>query len=500
MEDPVYQPNEHPHARVCHDFLNAIERGDLSTIERVYAAETRVWHNVDEAFQTRQESMAVLHNMIALLVDRKYEHRQIDILADGFAVQHVLTGRLADGAGFRLPACLVCRVRDGQITGIQEYYDQAAAERRHAAAGPGLAPRPEHVDRELVVDFDIYNPAHTQDFYARWLDLRGSSPHPIVWTPRNGGHWIALRSDAIQKIYADHAHFSVEVQAVPLMEIDPSLPKGLPTTVNPPEHGVYRAIINPNFTRSSIAELEPHIRALTVELIEGFRASGSCEFVEDFARRLPLGVFMRWVNLPAQDREKLARLTDEIARPVNGPEQALAAYASMMEYLRPVVQSRRDHPGDDMLSRVVNHPVAGRPMTEMEALGMCFQLVVAGLDTVASILGFVMLHLAKHPEQRRQLRNDPAIVAPAVEEFLRRFPIVTMTRLVRQNIVFADTKLRADDLIMIPSMLSNLDEAIHDDPLKVDFARALGRITTFGAGPHFCPGANLARVELGDRA
>ena len=356
--------------------------------------------------------------------------------------------------------------------------------------------KPDHVQRDAVVDFDIYHPASRDSFYDRWLALAHDHDRSLVWTARNGGHWIALRGPDIHEIYADHLHFSAEVQAVPRLQLEEGEPRGLPTTLDPPEHGRYRALINPEFGRSVIAAVEGDIRALTIQLIESVRAQGHCEFVNDFARRLPLQVFMRLVDLPEDDRQMLSRWTDGMTRPTEGPEAALACFASLMDYIKPVIHERWDHPGDDMISKVVNRLVDGRRLTENEALGLTFQLVVAGLDTVASLLGFVMLHLARNGDNRQQLARNRDLIPRAVDEFIRRFPIVTMTRLVRHDYVFRDAELKAGDLVMIPSMLNNLDENVHGDPLRVDFDRPSGSMTTFGNGVHRCPGANLARLEL----
>ncbi|MBK6658406.1 MAG: cytochrome P450 [Proteobacteria bacterium] len=149
-----------------------------------------------------------------------------------------------------------------------------------------------------------------------------------------------------------------------------------------------------------------------------------------------------------------------------------------------------------MLSAIANLEVNGAPIADEQAVGAAIHLCMAGLDTVASLLVFVLEYLARHPHERHALRDDPARLQGAATEFTRRFPIVVMSRRVVADITFADTELRRDDMITAATMLYNLDPEIFPEPLHFDPERRTVQLATFGHGIHRCPGAILGRQEL----
>src|ERR1700756_4306893 len=158
---------------------------------------------------------------------------------------------------------------------------------------------PAHVPPELVVDFDLYDPPGAdKDFHASWKALQDRAPD-IVWTTANGGHWIALRGQQIQEIFADYEHFSSKVIIVPRERGDQI--KVLPTTLDPPAHRPYRALLNAGLSPRVVRDLEPEIRALVVRSIDSFAGRGHCEFIAEYAEVLPISIFMQLVDLPVED-------------------------------------------------------------------------------------------------------------------------------------------------------------------------------------------------------
>ena len=355
------------------------------------------------------------------------------------------------------------------------------------------APRPVGLTPDRVVDYDLYEPEGIEHgIHEAVLRLRDSTSHKLVWTPRHGGHWVVLSGPDVHRLYADHERLSNEVSIVPP---PPAPPRLGALNYNPPEHADFRILVNRGLSAKVIRDLEPDIRALTVDLIEGFRARGHCDFVPEFASILPLSIFLQMVDIPLAERAKLQALTHETTHPSEDfdPEEFLGRFWS---YLLPLVRERRAAPRGDMISDIAGGTVFGRPLTDDEAVGACMHLMIAGLDTVAAFVGFMMKHLAEHGEQRRRLIEHPEEIGPAIMEFLRRFPMVTGIRKVAQDFEFDGVRLRAGDMIALPTILTNLDEAAYPDPLKVDFSRPAGNQTTFGNGIHRCPGAPLARLEV----
>jgi cytochrome P450 len=264
---------------------------------------------------------------------------------------------------------------------------------------------------------------------------------------------------------------------------------------DPPEHHAYRQFLNVGLSPRVVRDNEAAIRARAIALIDGFKARGHCEVVRDFADVLPLSVFLSLVGLPLEDRARLAEWTAETVRgaDVVAREQAFTALA---DYLSPVLAARRGAGGEDMLSAIANLEVAGELISNEEAVGAAIHLCMAGLDTVASLLVFVLAYLARHPEERRRLITEPARLAGAATEFTRRFPIVVMSRRVRRDMTFEGVTLKENDMITAATMLYNLDPDLFPRPLEFDPNRRTVQLATFGHGIHRCPGAILGRTEL----
>jgi len=353
------------------------------------------------------------------------------------------------------------------------------------------SPAPDHVPPELVVDADIYAlPGREDDPQLAWKAL--ARPEGLVWSTRNGGHWIATSGTLIWELLGDTERLSArELTVPPGINLYPMIPN----QSDEPEHRYYRKAILPFFLPRQIKALQASVRALAVELIEGFRPRGRCEFMGEFARHLPMLIFLRLVDLPADDREWLIARADLMVRS-NDHEARTEAQRDVETYLGRWIEQRRAEPGEDMLSAIVHATVGDRPMTADEVMGESMDVLFGGLDTVASMLGFVMRFLARHPAQRRQLIEEPALIPIAIEEMLRRFAVASVARRVTADISHQGITMRAGDMVVLPTCLHGIDEALWDGPLDIDFRRPRRTHATFGTGVHTCPGAPLARSEI----
>lgn len=352
---------------------------------------------------------------------------------------------------------------------------------------------PSHIPPHLVVDFDYYNFAGgADDLHAAWHQLHNGPD--IFWTPRNGGHWVATRADDIEAIFKNYEDFtSSRGQSVPIEQRPFRFP---PVEFDPPKHTAYRNLLAPFFTPKAVGELEKKARALTLGLIESFKAKGQCEFYGDFALHMPIGIFMSLVDLPDSDRGQLLQLAEVVVR--SADRQAVAeAFGKTWAYLGQKVAERSAQPGNDLISALVQAKVDGRSLTTEELLGFGSVALFGGLDTVAATLGFVTRFLAEHPAHRQQLIDNPALIPAAVEEFLRRFSVANLARSVARDLEYKGIVMKAGEPVQIPGVLANLDERRFPDPLTVDFNRQdVIKHMTFGAGAHRCIGSFLARTEL----
>ena len=356
-----------------------------------------------------------------------------------------------------------------------------------------LAPKPDHVPDALVVDWDFTCPPGGEDnLNAAWKQLHDGPD--IVWTPRNGGHWIATRAADIEYMQKNHDPFSMKRIVLP---DDGQRPRLLPIEMDPPEHARYRSILNQFFTPRAIKSLQEEARLLAIELIDGFKGAGHCEFINDFSMKLPITIFMKMVDQPLDDLEQLLEWTEMTVRPKQ-IEDRTRAHLAMNDYMVGIIEARRSKPGDDLLSAVVSAQVGGDAIPLPDLLSITSNLMFGGLDTVASSMGFAAKYLAENPAKRRELVERPELIANAVDELLRMFAPSSTARVITRDVEYGGVSFKANDRIYIRPLLHGMDERKFPNPMEADWERpALERsYTTFGNGAHRCPGATLARSEM----
>lgn len=357
-----------------------------------------------------------------------------------------------------------------------------------------LAPVPAHIPSELVVDFDMYNPPGVErDFHQAWVDLRERCKSDMIWTPRNGGHWIPLKGADIHNILADYEHFKSNIVVLPATRAAEQ--RVLPTTINPPEHGPFRALLNAPLSAKAVMAMDPVIRRLAADCIESFQARGSCDFISEYSIVLPIRLFMELADLPTGDVARLKYLADQVTRPDGSMTmgEVMDAFAA---FLDPFLKERRENPGEDAMSTIASGKIDGELIEYEDAMELAIQLLIAGLDTVASFLGFMMLFLANNPGHRRQLIDNPDLIPAAADEFLRRFGIVQNVRTVAKDQNFHGVEMKEGEHLCIPNLLHGLDPDEYNDPMQVDFTREIHTTSFFGNGPHRCPGTFLTRTEV----
>lgn len=353
---------------------------------------------------------------------------------------------------------------------------------------------PPHIPQDRVVDFDMFAPPGIDDssLHEAWVALQRSTPHELVWTPRNEGHWIAVRGRTIRAMYRDPAHFSSHVIWIPKSEGESY---GLvPTRLDPPEHTPFRQVLNKAIGIVATKEMEPMVRAVAVRIIDGIAPRGACNFTEDYAKQFPVQVFLELLDLPVEDAAEVKEWVDQMTRP-DGSMPMEEVMANFFRYVDPVIDQRLVTPGDDLISRVIHNDIDGRPMTRDELRGLVSLLLVAGLDTVVNVLGFFMEFLARNPAHRQQLVEDPKLIRKAVEELFRRFPVVAEARMVKVDTAIDGVEMKAGEMVCVPTLLGGTDDRLNACPMSVDFNRKGISHITFGDGPHICAGQHFARLE-----
>lgn len=276
----------------------------------------------------------------------------------------------------------------------------------------------------------------------------------------------------------------------------------IPLQVDPPEHAKYRRMLDPEFSPARMRALEPDVRALVNQLVDTFVDRGECDFHEEFATPLPSAIFLRLMGMSQDDLPQFLQWRDDTIRPdTDDMEEARRIRdrvgAEIQAYFDRALDEKAANPDDGLMSRIAVGEVDGRPLTRGEQLGMCHLLMLGGLDTVTATLDCMVAYLATHPDRRRALLDDPALVDTVVEELLRsETPVVMVPRLVAQDATIGGVEVKAGDTAVMILGAADTDEAEFPHAETVDFGREKNRHLAFGAGPHRCLGSHLARMEL----
>lgn len=351
---------------------------------------------------------------------------------------------------------------------------------------------PSHVPADRVVDFDRFSGEELSSCpHQRVSELFRKSP-ALFYTPHDRGHWVVASAELARDMLRQPDKFSSHPRHN-LANL--RKPRTLPNQSDPPEHTQLRRIVNGFFSPDGIRPLEPEIRALARELIEGVLDRGGCEFVSDIAQIFPVVIFLRMAGAPLDDRPKLSAIADRFTR-CPEVQDRLAALEDLARYLQVLIDEREREPRDDLVSLVVQGRVDGRPLDAEEKIGMVTLLFLGGLDTVAASLSFFMAFLADHPGHCRELTDDPSLIPQAIEELARVHGVAGTERGVTQDMHYAGVDLKAGDRLVFPAHIYGLDGDWVEDPDRVDFRRPVSAHLVFGSGPHRCLGSHLARMEM----
>jgi len=358
---------------------------------------------------------------------------------------------------------------------------------------------PENVPADRVYDFDLFNMDLKDGYQEAIMRLQHPDRPTLIWTPRNGGHWIATRADFVTEAFRDPIQFTSKMVLIPREAGEKY--NFIPSHLDPPTHTPYRALVDTVLNLRQIRNLEKRIREISIDLIEPLVARGQSNFTIDYADQFPIRVFMAMVELPMEDAPILVRYSNTIVRPPgNTKAEKMASFEGAIQgfykYLDPILNERRGKGGRDVMSIVIDSEVNGKPLPHPEALNITANLLLAGLDTVASFLNFVMIFLSRNPAHVKQLVDDFDLIPRAVEELVRRFPVVADARTIGEDVDYDGVTLKRGDMILLPTALKGLSSEVNEDPWTVDFHRARPHHNTFGDGHHRCAGMHLARLEL----
>jgi cytochrome P450 len=338
------------------------------------------------------------------------------------------------------------------------------------------------------------------DPYPAYRELRDHAPcyhHP------GRDVWVLTRFDDIVAAAKDWETFSSSAGGTG-NDVDDTyqlfLPAGDLPAADPPLHTRLRGALRLAFSPSALKiRFEPAVRAKVRELIDGFIDAGRADFAFDFARPLPATTMFTWFGFPEVDHDELLAWFDDMLQRTPGrrelPTVALAARDRLRLYVRDIARDRQRAPGDDLMTFLVQAVDAGQ-LTDDELLGASLLLFVAGITTTSGLISNSLLHLARFPDQRRVIVNEPAAIPAAVEELLRYdAPLQMLVRTTTRDVEVAGPVIPTGATVVLVWASANRDERRWPDPDLLDLTRQPERHAAFGEGIHHCLGAPLARME-----
>lgn len=343
------------------------------------------------------------------------------------------------------------------------------------------------------------------DFHAdpyptyRWL-----RDHAPVYRNDALDFWALSRWDDVLAGSLAHEVYSSAKGTV--LEIDPSMIEGFPIIIfmDPPRQTRLRRLVSKAFTPARIGALEPFVRATAIELIERMVAAGRADFIADFAARLPIAVISAMIGVPDADRDMVREWTDEsLSRDADCPDippRALAASGRLGQYFYALSTEKRANPQDDMISLLAqaefDEDGVVQRLTAAELVGFCNLLSAAGNETVTKLLGNAAVLLARHPDQRRRLVEDPRRLPGAIEECLRYWPPSQYQgRTLTREVTLHGVTMPRDARVLLLTAAATRDERQFPNADAFDIDRDVSMQMAFGHGAHKCLGAALARLE-----
>lgn len=356
-----------------------------------------------------------------------------------------------------------------------------------------------------VVDVDHHDPAFHDRRREQWAELRRC---PVAFNERYGGFWMVSGHDQVEAVSRDaetfsSAHLPTPVDGVTYLGIA-GIPRGrsIPTAgiaeVEGPLHQALRRALHARLTPNAVGRMRPRMEATARWFLDQHAESGTIDLVLDYASPVPAVLTMELVGLPLDDWSSYSALFHAtVAHRPGEPEfdAAVGNIGEMLGRLGDAVARRRAELRDDLLSDVIELRVDGRPLDDDQVRAVLWNLVGGGLDTTTSLTSLSLLHLARHPEQRKRLARDPELLTAATEEFLRYFSVnETLTRTVTADVELGGQHLRRGDHLMLSWLSANLDEHVFDRADEVVLDRAPNPHLAFGSGPHRCIGMHMARA------
>lgn len=348
--------------------------------------------------------------------------------------------------------------------------------------------------------FDHHAPEFGANLDAVFRHMRSACP--VARTPAYGGFWVLSRYADVLRVVRDDKGFSLSAgMSIPSNRNPGDPPWVLPGDLDPPASFTYRRLLEPSVTPAALAAMEPWLREVAQGLVDGFIEQGEADLVHDLAAPLTALATLRMTGLPEQDWPHYVAERRSTSRRVIDPEEDMRRVNERFMWTRQAfldsIAAQREAPVEGgLIARLLAARIDGRPLEEWELIAILINFVAGGLETTQALLGSAWVYLARNPAHRDDLRSNPALMHGAIEEMLRFFaPQPALARVATQATEVGGQAIAEGEKVFMCWASANRDEAMFDRPDEFDIRRKPNRHLTFGAGAHYCLGANVTRLE-----
>lgn len=348
--------------------------------------------------------------------------------------------------------------------------------------------------------YDPYSFEIDRDPYPVWKRLRDEQP---LYRNEQLGFYALSRFADVDACLADVARYiSGRGTTLDLLRAGMGMPPGLLIFDDPPVHEVFRSVLSRPFRIKQIAALEPKIREFCAQSLDPKVGSGGFDFIADLGAHMPMRTIGMLLGIPEQDQEAIREAIDASMKleEDGAPSNAETGFAGFEALYADFIDSRYDNPSDDLMSEVLYaefDDVDGpRRFTREEVLNYVGMLASAGNETTTRLIGWTGKVLSEHPEQLAELAADHDLVPGAIAELLRyESPSPVQGRYVTEDVEHHGEVVPEGSILLLLNGAANRDEREFPEGERFDIHRRIERHLSFGYGPHFCLGANLARME-----
>lgn len=356
------------------------------------------------------------------------------------------------------------------------------------------------------VDFDHQSLEWLDHRHAHNNELRASCP--VAWNRQHDGFWFVSSYQDVAAVSRDSDTFTpryedgevdglryVGIMGIPRGEGVPQV--GI-AEADGDRHAALRRVLNPFLLPPAVAKDRPFFEQAAAWFLDQKIEQGAIDLVLDFTNPVPAIWTMRMLDLPADRWEHYAEYFHGVAaygQDMPEYQEAMARTPEIAGELIEVMEEHRRHPGDDLLSQLVQMEVDGQTLSDEDLVGVLWNLIGGGLDTTTSLTSLALAHLDQHPDLRQRLVDDPDLILPACEEYLRWTSVnETLTRTCTRDTVLGGQQIRRGDFVMMSWLGANFDPSVFDHPEEVDIDRAPNPHLAFGVGTHRCIGLHVART------